>query len=131
QERPRRRVALKVLRVAAAPEADRRRFAHEADILAGLRHPGIAQVFEAGVHDDGGAPLVWIALELVAGARSITTYCREAGLPLRERVALFARVCDAVDYAHRNQIIHRDLKPANILVDGEGEPKLIDFGIAR
>jgi serine/threonine protein kinase len=130
RDKPRKRVALKVLRLGS--EAVRRRFEHEAEILARLRHPGIAQVFEAGVHDNGsGPPLVWFALELVPGGKPITTYCREMRLPLRDRLVLFARVCDAVNHAHGSGIIHRDLKPANILVDADGEPKIIDFGIAR
>ncbi len=131
RDRPRKRAALKVLRLDSASDVSRRRFEHEAEILARLRHPGIAQVFEGGVYEDGGPPLAWFALELVPGAKPITAYCRDEGLPLRDRIELFALVCDAVNEAHRNGVIHRDLKPANILVGADGAPKVIDFGIAR
>jgi WD40 repeat protein/predicted Ser/Thr protein kinase len=119
QERPRRRVALKVLRV------PQRRFQEEAEILARLKHPGIAHVYEAGLHE--GLP--WFALEYVEGAKPLTAHAR--ALDRRARLALFAAVCDAVHHGHQKGIIHRDLKPGNVLVDDVGRPRVIDFGIAQ
>ncbi|MFI5402611.1 MAG: serine/threonine-protein kinase, partial [Planctomycetota bacterium] len=123
QKQPRRRIALKVL----LPRATAHRFEEEAEILARLKHPGIAQIHEAGVHE--GQP--FLALEYVEGARTVTDHADFAGLDLRARVALFARICDAVHHGHQKGVIHCDLKPGNVLVDESGAPKVIDFGIAR
>lgn len=131
QESPRRRVALKVLHSSLAARPMAARLELEARALARLRHPGIAQVYQSGADQIGSRRVAWIALELVPGARPITAYAREQSLPLDERLRLIARVCDAVHHAHRQGVIHRDLKPANVLVDSEGCPKIIDFGIAR
>jgi eukaryotic-like serine/threonine-protein kinase len=131
QETPRRDVALKVIRPSAATPAMLRRFVREAEVLGRLQHPGIAQIFEAGTADvGGGAEQPFLAMELVIG-EPITDYARRAGLGLRERLDLIARLCDAVEHAHQRGMIHRDLKPANILVDGLGQPKILDFGVAR
>jgi tetratricopeptide (TPR) repeat protein len=131
QERPQRLVALKVMRVGLASATARWRFEHEAQLLAGLRHPGIAQVYETGTWEDGGDGRPWFAMELVPEALSITDYARARGLGTRERLELFAQVCEAVNHGHQKGIVHRDLKPANILVDSAGRPKVIDFGVAR
>jgi hypothetical protein len=130
QQRPHRRVALKVMKAGIASRSALRRFEYEAEILGRLRHPGIAQVFEAGTHDDasGGAP--FFAMEFVPNASNLIEYANANGLALRERLDLFARVCDAVHHGHQKGVIHRDLKPANILVDDAGQPKVIDFGVA-
>jgi len=128
QESPRRTVAVKVIRPSLLSPALLKRFSHEAAALARLQHPGIAQVFDAGVLDDRGASRPFIAMELVRG-RPLTQHARD--LPLRSRLELFARVCDAVEHAHRRAVVHRDLKPGNILVDAEGNPKVLDFGVAR
>jgi tetratricopeptide (TPR) repeat protein len=119
------KAALKLLKREAAAQIER--FHAERRILARLHHPGIAQLLDGGVADDGRP---WAVLEYVEG-QTITEYCRACGLGLPERLALFLQVCDAVAYAHRNLIVHRDLKPSNILVDEAGRVRLLDFGIAK
>ncbi len=127
QDNPRRTVALKVVRPGFASPAIVKRFTHEAQILARLHHPGIAQVYEAGLADDGQP---YFAMEFIHGL-PLDEYARRRGLDLTARVGLLARVCDAVQHAHDQGVIHRDLKPANILVDETGQPKVLDFGVAR
>ena len=123
-----RQVALKVLGAGALGSPTLlERFARERQLLARLEHPGIARLLDGGVLSDGQP---FLAMEYVEGER-IDAWCERHGLGLRERIALFLKVCAAVEYAHRNLVIHRDLKPANILVDAQGQPKLLDFGIAR
>ncbi len=140
QEQPERIVALKVMRPYVASRSALRRFQFEAQILGRLRHPNIAQVYEAGTHfvDQsrdregavaGGVP--YFAMEYIPGAKTVTQYAKDEGLDTRDRLRLFAKACDAVHHGHQKAIIHRDLKPANILVDSTGEPKVIDFGVAR
>ena len=136
QDEPRRLVAIKVMRQGLASRSALRRFQDEAQILARLRHPNVAQIFEAGTHHDdsvrsGGEPIPYFAMEYIPEARPITDYAREQGLSIRDRLMLFAKVCDAMHHGHQKGVIHRDIKPANILVDAEGEPKVIDFGVAR
>ncbi len=131
QAAPQRLVALKLMRAAIASDSGLRRFRRESGILARLQHPGIAKVFEAGIHDAEGLALPYMALEYVPGARTLTDHARQAELDLRARLVLFARVCDALDHAHRCGVIHRDIKPANILVASDGIPRIIDFGVAR
>lgn len=131
QDRPRRTVAVKVIRRSMISHSLFRRFEHEAEVLGRLHHPGIAQIYEAGVATIGTElPQPFIAMELVNG-RSLTQHCDEHGLNSRARLELLARVCDAVHHAHQRGIIHRDLKPANILVDEQHQPKVLDFGVAR
>jgi hypothetical protein len=131
QEHPHRTVALKVMKQNVASRSALRRFQFEAQILGRLRHPNIAQVFQAGMHGDGPDAVPYFAMEYIPGARPITRYAKEKGLNTVERLELFAKACDAVHHGHQKGIIHRDLKPANILVDSAGEPKVIDFGVAR
>ncbi len=128
QDDPRRRVALKVVRAGLFGREHRARFRHEAQVLGRLRHPGIAQIFEAGTDDEAGQP--YFAMELVEG-RPLLEYARARKLGTRRRLELIAHVCDALHHAHRNGVIHRDLKPANILVEADGQPKILDFGVAR
>ena len=130
QESPRRTVALKLLHPLRSSPAQLRRLQRESDLLGRLHHPGIAQVFEAGNYDAGQGPQPYFAMELVKGT-DIRSYCANQELDLRARLSLLGRVCDAVDHAHDRGIIHRDLKPENILVDPYGQPKVLDFGIAR
>ncbi len=130
QESPRRRVAIKLLHPMQATPERLRRIRNEAEVLGRLHHPGIAQVLEAGTYDVGRGAQPFFAMELVEGV-DLRTYCERGRLDIRGRLDLLARVCDAVDYAHQKGVIHRDLKPENILVDEHGQPKVLDFGIAR
>jgi non-specific serine/threonine protein kinase/serine/threonine-protein kinase len=104
-----------------------RRFAHERQILATLDHPSIARLLDGGTTEDG---VPYLVMELVEGSR-VDAYCEQQDLSIAERLQLFCRICDAVQYAHQHLVIHRDLKPANILVQADGVPKLLDFGIAK
>ena len=126
QDEPQRRVAVKLMHEGLVAAAHAARFRAEGEILARLQHPGIAQVFGAGVEDSGVA---WFAMELLADARPITEALRAA--PLAARLTAFVAACDAVQHAHERGVIHRDLKPANILRLADGAVKVIDFGIAR
>jgi serine/threonine protein kinase len=119
------RVAIKLLRPGADSSRTRERFFAERQILANLSHPHIAKLLDAGHREDGQPYLV---MEYIEG-KSIDVYA--AGLSIRLKLTLFLKVCEAVSYLHRNLVVHRDLKPANILVTPEGEPKLLDFGIAK
>ena len=112
---------------ASPPPPLLKRFTHEAQILGRLHHPGIAQVYEAGLADDGQP---FFAMEFIRGL-PLDEYANRHGLDLAARVGLVARVCDAVQHAHDQGVIHRDLKPANILVEETGQPKVLDFGVAR
>ncbi|GJM19577.1 MAG: hypothetical protein DHS20C14_17900 [Phycisphaeraceae bacterium] len=124
---PRRRVALKLIRSGLLSEDLIRRFTLESEVLARLQHPGIAQIFEAGT-SAAGEP--FFAMEFVEGA-SLLRYADDAGLDRRARLELLAQVCDAVHHAHQKGVVHRDLKPSNILVTPDGQPKILDFGVAR
>ena len=119
------RAAVKLLRREASEQLER--FHAERQILARLEHPGIARLHDGGVAGDGRP---WMAMELVVG-RTITAFCAETGATLDDRLRLFTQVCDAVASAHHHLVVHRDLKPANILVNTEGQVKLLDFGIAK
>jgi len=131
QEQPHRTVALKVMRSGIGSPSALRRFHYESEILARLRHPGIAHVYEAGMHEEGVLSVPYFVMEHIPDARSLTEYVEWKGMETRQRLELFAKVCDAVHHAHQKGVIHRDLKPSNILVDSSGQPKLIDFGVAR
>jgi serine/threonine protein kinase len=135
QDHPHRVVALKVMKAGIASRSALRRFEYESQVLARLRHPNIAQVYEAGAHREGGASdlpgVPFFAMEYVPDAKPITDYARLRNLATRQRLELFLQVCDAVHHGHQKGIIHRDLKPANLLVDPSGRPKVIDFGVAR
>lgn len=130
QDQPHRRVALKVIRPGFVSPELIRRFARESEVLGRLQHPGIAQIYEAGTSEGPQGPQPFFALELVRG-QPLTEYAAAHALDRNQRLELFARVCDAVAYAHQQGVIHRDLKPANILVDASGQPKILDFGVAR
>lgn len=122
-----REVAIKLIRRDLVSSKSMERFAEERRVLAALDHPGIVRLLDAGTLADG-AP--YVAMELVRG-ETLIQYCDARRLGLRERVALFRQVLDAVSHAHRHLIVHRDLKPDNILVDAAGQVRLLDFGIAK
>lgn len=102
-------------------------FRHERQILASLEHPNVARLLDGGTSEDGPPYLV---MEYVEG-QTITQYCDAHRQTIEDRLKLFQKVCSAVHFAHQNLIVHRDIKPANILVTSCGEPKLLDFGIAK
>ena len=120
-------VAIKVVRRGMDTEVVLRRFKTERQILAALEHPGIARFYDGGTTEDG---LPYFVMEYVPG-QNLLTYCDGRRLSIAERVRLFRRVCSAVQFAHQGLVVHRDLKPSNILVTPEGEPRLLDFGIAK
>ncbi len=122
-----RKVALKLIRRGMDSEDIVRHFKREEHLLASLNHPNIAQLYGGGVSTD---EIPFFAMEYVEGER-LDEYCDERGLGTKERLQLFRKVCSAVTYAHQHLVIHRDLKPANIRVTKDGEPKLLDFGIAK
>lgn len=127
---PRRRVALKALRPGFATPSMLRRFRNEAEFLAKLQHPGIAQVYEAGVADAEHPDQAYCVMELVDG-EPLGAYASRHRLGMEDRWKLLAQVSEAMQHAHSRGVIHRDLKPANILVTKDGTPKVVDFGIAR
>jgi serine/threonine-protein kinase len=120
-------VAIKIMPRFATDTPGRERFAQERRILAQLRHPNICSILDGGELPDGTP---WLAMEYVPG-EPLCAWCERRGAGLRERIALFLQLCDAVQAAHRNLVIHRDLKDNNVLVDEAGHLKLLDFGIAK
>ncbi len=126
----RREVAVKMIKLGMDSQEVLARFEQERQVLAGMEHPNIASMLDAGMSADGRP---YFVMELVRG-KPVTLYCHEGGLPLRERLTLFMAVCRGVQHAHQKGVIHRDLKPTNLLVsdvDGVPVPKIIDFGIAK
>jgi tetratricopeptide (TPR) repeat protein len=130
QDRPSRTVALKVMRPGTISPSLLRRFEKESELLARLQHPGIAQIFDAGAVSMEGGTRPFFAMELIRGV-PLNEFVAARRLGTRDCLELFAQVCDAVEHAHQRGVIHRDLKPGNILVDTAGQPKVLDFGIAR
>jgi len=122
-----RTVAIKVVRRGMETGFVVRRFENERQILASLEHPGIARLYDGGTTEDG---LPYFVMEYVEGV-DLLAWCASRNLSIPERLALFRRVCEAVQFAHQNLVVHRDLKPTNILVTPQGDPKLLDFGIAK
>jgi len=120
-------VAVKLIKRGMDTDGIVRRFLHERRILAGLAHPNIARLYDGGSTADGRP---YFVMEYVAG-EPVTQFAAARGLRIEARLDLFLKVCSAVQYAHQRLIVHRDLKPANILVGADGEPKLLDFGIAK
>src|SRR6266498_3826895 len=120
-------VAVKLVKRGMDTDFILRRFDSERRILAGLDHPNIARVLDGGSTEDA---LPYFVMELIEG-KNVLEYCDEKRLGIAERLALFQRVCSAVQYAHQRLVIHRDIKPGNILVTTKGAPKLLDFGLAK
>jgi len=125
---PPRDVALKTARGPAPSLAARLR--REIDTLAALEHPGIARLYAAGEAQVGGAQVPWLAMEYVRGT-DLLEYARATNAPLAARLRLLVAIAHAVQFAHERGVVHRDLKPGNVLVDAEGRPKILDFGIAH
>ncbi|MEM7568520.1 MAG: serine/threonine-protein kinase [Pseudomonadota bacterium] len=121
------RTAIKIIRPGVLSEALVERFSRERQLLAQLKHPHIAQLYDGGETDDGTP---YFVMEYVNG-RPIPYWLEAAPRSLDQRLGLFLQICDAVEFAHQNLIIHRDLTPSNVLVTTEGNAKLIDFGIAK
>ncbi len=130
QEQPKRQVALKLIRAGTLSPSLIRRFELEAEVLGRLHHQGIAQIYEASTTKTDAGSQPYLVMELVGG-RPLTRHAEEHKLRIAERIELLILICDAVHHAHQNGVIHRDLKPANILVDENGRPKVLDFGVAR
>ncbi len=120
-------VAIKLVRVAAESPDTLRRFRQERQILARLSHPNIARLLDGGSTPEG---VPYLVMEFIEG-EPITAWCDRQSLSVEARLRLFLRVCEAVEFAHRDLVVHRDLKPGNILVTKDGTPKLLDFGIAK
>src|SRR6185503_11867770 len=123
----RQRVAIKLIRPGMDSRQILLRFHQERQILASLSHPNIARLLDGGC-TPAGQP--YFVMEYVDG-EPLDAHCEHAGLSVTRRLELFGAACQAVHFAHRSLVVHRDLKPGNILVDGEGTPKLVDFGIAK
>jgi eukaryotic-like serine/threonine-protein kinase len=130
QDNPKREVALKVTRLEKSSSTLLRRFEHEVEVLGRLQHPGIARIYEAEIASTSDSKQPYFAMELITG-ESVTKYAEFQDLGTRQRLALLVQVCEAVQHAHQKGVIHRDLKPSNILVDRYGQPKVLDFGVAR
>jgi len=130
QDSPKREVALKLLRFDSASPRQLERFEREAELLGRLSHPGIARVYQAGWAETETGRRPFFAMEFVEG-RPLHEYVLEHDLDLAAKLALVSQIAEAAHYAHERGVVHRDLKPSNVLVDERGQPKVLDFGVAR
>lgn len=130
QDKPSRKVAIKVMRGQLSERAVKR-FQFEAEVLGQLSHPSIAQVFDAGEARLTGRHVPFIAMEFVEGAEDVIHHARRMGLDLTQRLELFLSLSDAIRHGHEHGVLHRDIKPSNLLISKDGQPKVIDYGIAR
>lgn len=130
QQSPQRTVALKLLRPGLATQELIRRFEFEAEALGRLQHPNIAHIYEAGLVETPAGPRPFFAMEIVRG-EPLNSWARKSGASIRQKLELFADICDAIQHAHTQGVVHRDIKPANILVTQDDKPKVLDFGVAR
>ena len=128
ESHPPRQIALKVMRGMSGHALSR--FRREAELMAKLEHPGIARLYAAGEDYIGGLPMPWLALELIRGP-NLRDYVSRERLSLAARLKLLIDICRAAQHAHERGAVHRDLKPSNILIDPFGQPKILDFGVAR
>ena len=131
QGMPCRTVAVKVLRPGVLSSVAAKRFHQETQILGRLTHAGIARIYSVGILPMVGYALPYFVMEYIEEAQPITEYAATRGLTARERVRLVREACQAVAHGHLKGVVHRDLKPGNILIDAAGQPKIIDFGVAR
>lgn len=123
-------VALKVILPSKASEDTLKRFILETQVMLDLDHPGIAKIFDSGTFETEAGMRPFLVMEFVKG-KNIVEFAKQHKFDTRQKLALLAKVCDAMDHVHSRDIIHRDLKPANILVDEQRQPKILDFGLAR
>lgn len=131
QDKPRRSVAVKVMKPGCVSQESHLRFEREWETLGRLRHPYIAQVYSAGLCVATGVQVPYIVMEYIADALPLTEFARCHKLGMEAKIKLFRKVCKAVAHAHEKGVIHRDLKPSNILIEPSATPKVIDFGVAR
>jgi len=123
-----RKVAIKILVAGQyAPKTVQKRFEREIELVAQLKHPNIISIFHSGITSDG---MQFYVMDYVRGLR-LHHYVREKKLTLEDTLKLFSTVCEGVQYAHQRGVMHRDLKPSNVLVDVKGNPKILDFGLAK
>lgn len=130
QDHPFRTVAIKVIKQGLSSPQILKRFKRESEALSRLEHPGIAQIYEAGAEITAFGIQPYLAMEFIRG-ETLKEYSQSHSLSTRERLEIAVQICDAIEHAHQRGLIHRDLKPGNIMVDGNGRPKVLDFGVAR
>lgn len=126
-EHVKQKAAVKIINPGISSSTVINRFKTERQTLANLNHPNISKLLDGGITDDG---IQFLVMEYIEGV-PIDEYCNKNNLSIKERLELFLKVADVVQYAHQNLVVHRDLKPNNILITDNGEPKLLDFGIAK
>ncbi len=130
QQHPHRTVAIKIIKSTVMSPSVLRRFELEGEVLGRLQHPGIARILEAGTASHDGADVPYFVMELISGGQSLTDYANTHEFDRQHRLELMLRVCDAVQFGHSRGIIHRDIKPSNVIVAADGQPKVIDWGVA-